>query len=148
MWKRGQTNKIALTTFTIWSTYPNEKEILFWTFLEKTQMQFFNIFQFSNPKFLLWKYIQRTLKNIPSNSVFFRFVLTINKSKWPTQYFVNSFIFSFSLSIHSFIHSSTFRLDTLSEMRAHDELDEEQVRQMIFDVEQSYYAFNRLLQHT
>jgi len=39
-------------------------------------------------------------------------------------------------------------LDTLSEMRAHDELDEEQVRQMIFDVEQSYYAFNRLLQHT
>jgi len=39
-------------------------------------------------------------------------------------------------------------LDTLSQMRAHDELDEEQVRQMIFDIEQSYYAFNRLLQHT
>lgn len=39
-------------------------------------------------------------------------------------------------------------LKTLSEMRAHDELSEEQVRQMLFDIEQSYNAFNRLLQHT
>lgn len=36
----------------------------------------------------------------------------------------------------------------MGEMRAHDELDEEQVRQMLFDLEQSYNAFNRLLQHT
>ncbi|XP_065670442.1 vacuolar protein sorting-associated protein 28 homolog isoform X3 [Hydra vulgaris] len=38
-------------------------------------------------------------------------------------------------------------LKTLGEMRAHDELTEEQVRQMLFDLEQSYNAFNRLLQH-
>lgn len=40
------------------------------------------------------------------------------------------------------------RLHTMSEMRASDELSEEQVRQMLFDLEQSYTAFNRLLQHS
>ncbi|XP_065061794.1 vacuolar protein sorting-associated protein 28 homolog [Rhopilema esculentum] len=39
-------------------------------------------------------------------------------------------------------------LTTLADMRASDELTEEQARQMIFDLEQSYNAFNRLLQHT
>jgi len=39
-------------------------------------------------------------------------------------------------------------LHTMSEMRASDELSEEQVRQMLFDLEQSYTAFNRLLQHS
>jgi len=47
-----------------------------------------------------------------------------------------------------FIYHFVFRLLTLSEMRAHDELSEEQVRQMLFDIEQSYNAFNCLLQHT
>eukprot|EP00112_Aurelia_sp_Birch-Aquarium-sp1_P003017 Seg1338.6 transcript_id=Seg1338.6/GoldUCD/mRNA.D3Y31 product="Vacuolar protein sorting-associated protein 28" protein_id=Seg1338.6/GoldUCD/D3Y31 len=39
-------------------------------------------------------------------------------------------------------------LRTLGDMRASDELTEEQARQMLFDLEQSYNAFNRLLQHT
>ncbi len=40
------------------------------------------------------------------------------------------------------------RLTTLEDMRASDELTDEQVRQMLFDLEQSYNAFNRLLQQT
>jgi len=36
-------------------------------------------------------------------------------------------------------------LDTFSEMRASDELTAEQARQMLFDVEQAYGAFNRFL---
>eukprot|EP00794_Sanderia_malayensis_P001088 gene1088-429_t len=39
-------------------------------------------------------------------------------------------------------------LTTLGDMRASDELTEEQVRQMLFELEQAYNAFNRLLQHT
>jgi len=39
-------------------------------------------------------------------------------------------------------------LTTLADMRASDELTDEQARQMLFDLEQSYNAFNRLLQHT
>lgn len=33
-------------------------------------------------------------------------------------------------------------------MKASDELSDEQVRQMLFDLEQAYNAFNRSLQHT
>lgn len=36
-------------------------------------------------------------------------------------------------------------LKTLSLMQASDELDESQVRQLLFDLETSYNAFNRLL---
>lgn len=38
-------------------------------------------------------------------------------------------------------------LNTLAEMKAHDELTDQQVRQLLFDLESSYNAFNRLL-HT
>lgn len=38
--------------------------------------------------------------------------------------------------------------ETLSSMKASDELTDEQVRQMLFDLEQAYNAFNRSLQHT
>lgn len=36
-------------------------------------------------------------------------------------------------------------LDTLSSMQASDELSETQVRQLLFDLESSYNAFNRFL---
>lgn len=36
-------------------------------------------------------------------------------------------------------------LTTMSSMKASDELTESQVRQLIFDLESSYNAFNRLL---
>lgn len=36
-------------------------------------------------------------------------------------------------------------LNTMSAMRASDELDEEQIRQLIFDLEQSYNSFNKIL---
>lgn len=39
-------------------------------------------------------------------------------------------------------------LTTLSGMQASDELSETQVRQLIFDLESSYNAFNKLLHHT
>lgn len=39
-------------------------------------------------------------------------------------------------------------LDTMMAMRASDELNESQVRQLIFDLEQSYNAFNKLLHST
>lgn len=39
-------------------------------------------------------------------------------------------------------------LTTLGDMRASDELTEDQVRQLLFDLEQAYNAFNLLLQHT
>lgn len=38
-----------------------------------------------------------------------------------------------------------FRLTTLSSMSASDELDDSQVRQMLFDLESAYNAFNRFL---
>lgn len=38
--------------------------------------------------------------------------------------------------------------ETLSSMKASDELTDEQVRQMLFDLEQAYNSFNRSLQHT
>ena len=41
--------------------------------------------------------------------------------------------------------SHFFRLSTLAEMKASDELSEEQVRQLLFDLDQSYKAFNNLL---
>ena len=41
-----------------------------------------------------------------------------------------------------------FRYETLSSMKASDELTDEQVRQMLFDLEQAYNSFNRSLQHT
>lgn len=41
------------------------------------------------------------------------------------------------------VHSS--RLTTLSSMSASDELDDSQVRQMLFDLESAYNAFNRFL---
>lgn len=37
------------------------------------------------------------------------------------------------------------RLQTLSAMSASDELDDSQVRQMLFDLESAYNAFNRFL---
>lgn len=37
------------------------------------------------------------------------------------------------------------RLQTLSGMSASDELDDNQVRQMLFDLESAYNAFNRFL---
>lgn len=37
------------------------------------------------------------------------------------------------------------RLQTLSGMSASDELDDSQVRQMLFDLESAYNAFNRFL---
>lgn len=37
------------------------------------------------------------------------------------------------------------RLTTLSSMSASDELDDSQVRQMLFDLESAYNAFNRFL---
>lgn len=37
------------------------------------------------------------------------------------------------------------RLTTLSSMSASDELDDNQVRQMLFDLESAYNAFNRFL---
>lgn len=37
------------------------------------------------------------------------------------------------------------RLQTLSGMSASDELDDSQVRQMLFDLEAAYNAFNRFL---
>ncbi|EDO44166.1 predicted protein [Nematostella vectensis] len=37
---------------------------------------------------------------------------------------------------------------TLNGMKASDELTDEQVRQMLFDLEQAYNSFNRSLQHT
>lgn len=40
------------------------------------------------------------------------------------------------------------RYETLSRMKASDELTDEQVRQMLFDLEHAYNAFNRSLQHT
>lgn len=39
----------------------------------------------------------------------------------------------------------TPRLQTLSGMSASDELDDSQVRQMLFDLESAYNAFNRFL---
>ncbi|XP_077297023.1 vacuolar protein sorting 28 isoform X1 [Arctopsyche grandis] len=39
-------------------------------------------------------------------------------------------------------------LNVLNEMQASDELTETQVRQLIFDLESSYNAFNKLLHHT
>lgn len=39
-------------------------------------------------------------------------------------------------------------LKIFGEMRAHDELSDEQARQMTFEIEQGYNAFNRLLQHS
>lgn len=39
-------------------------------------------------------------------------------------------------------------LDTMSSMRASDELDESQVRQLIFDMESSYNAFNKILHNS
>lgn len=43
-------------------------------------------------------------------------------------------------------HSSPpTRLQTLSGMSASDELDDSQVRQMLFDLESAYNAFNRFL---
>lgn len=36
-------------------------------------------------------------------------------------------------------------LDVMASMKASDELDDSQVRQMIFDMETSYSAFNNLL---
>jgi ESCRT-I complex subunit VPS28 len=39
-------------------------------------------------------------------------------------------------------------LTTLSGMQASDELSETQVRQLIFDLESSYNAFNKLLHHS
>lgn len=38
-----------------------------------------------------------------------------------------------------------YRLDTLSGMSAHEELDDGQVRQMLFDLDSAYNAFNRNL---
>lgn len=37
------------------------------------------------------------------------------------------------------------RLDTLGSMQASEELDDGQVRQMLFDLESSYNAFNNVL---
>lgn len=43
-------------------------------------------------------------------------------------------------------HPATLpRLQTLSGMSASDELDDSQVRQMLFDLESAYNAFNRFL---
>lgn len=39
-------------------------------------------------------------------------------------------------------------LDKLSSMRASEELNEEQVRQLIFDMESSYNAFNKILHNS
>lgn len=39
-------------------------------------------------------------------------------------------------------------LDTMASMRASDELDESQVRQLIFDMESSYNAFNKILHNS
>lgn len=39
-------------------------------------------------------------------------------------------------------------LNSLSSMNASDELNEAQVRQLIFDLESSYNAFNKLLQQS
>ena len=43
------------------------------------------------------------------------------------------------------MRASRCRLDTLSRMRAADELTDEQVRQLLFDLDSAYSAFNRLL---
>jgi len=40
------------------------------------------------------------------------------------------------------------RLQTLGKMQASDELTEAQVRQLLFDLESSYQAFNQLLHST
>lgn len=42
-------------------------------------------------------------------------------------------------------HPFLSRLQTLSGMSASDELDDSQVRQMLFDLESAYNAFNRFL---
>lgn len=39
-------------------------------------------------------------------------------------------------------------LDKMSSMRASDELNDEQVRQLIFDMESSYNAFNKILHNS
>ena len=65
-------------------------------------------------------------------------------SAWKSKLNFRNFISNNNLKQHHFF----YRLTTLSDMRAHDELSEEEVRQMLFDLEQSYNAFNRLLQHT
>lgn len=39
-------------------------------------------------------------------------------------------------------------LETFSSMAASDELNESQVRQLIFDLEQSYNSFNKLLHNS
>ena len=46
---------------------------------------------------------------------------------------------------HSHLLFSVCRLDTLGSMQASEELDDGQVRQMLFDLESSYNAFNNVL---
>ena len=41
-----------------------------------------------------------------------------------------------------------FRLSVLSKMSASQELDENQVRQLLFDLDSAYNAFNRLLHNS
>lgn len=39
-------------------------------------------------------------------------------------------------------------LDIMSQMKASDELSDEQVRQLVYEIEQSYNAFNKLLHNS
>lgn len=56
---------------------------------------------------------------------------------------LNSFVMTANyLDLHFFLF---LRLTTLSSMSASDELDDNQVRQMLFDLESAYNAFNRFL---
>lgn len=45
----------------------------------------------------------------------------------------------------TFMSAFCGRLDTLGSMQASEELDDGQVRQMLFDLESSYNAFNNVL---
>lgn len=39
-------------------------------------------------------------------------------------------------------------LDIMAQMKASDELSDEQVRQLVYEIEQSYNAFNKLLHNS
>ena len=61
------------------------------------------------------------------------------------KWLVIAFFIAFDLKFNCCMIS---RYETLSSMKASDELTDEQVRQMLFDLEQAYNSFNRSLQHT
>jgi len=46
------------------------------------------------------------------------------------------------------MHVAVVRLQTLGKMQASDELTDAQVRQLLFDLDSSYQAFNQLLHST